>query len=357
MTIPSTPEARLYRAGAALGSEWGVEVDIGTGHEIKTIKSANLPGARNQGYLMLKESGNTFLTRGIAGAVDNCDIAPEAYMRYEAGPLGVILACLFGASPTPATIGSGAFLHTMTWEPSSLGKFVSYAEEYPGKIYSVPSAKPVKVVFSLQDGVLKITPTLRGNIVINDSAVNPELDDLTCLDEENEVLLSDCTAIWMREFDEEAALDADDQKGASGFEITFGRGLESAKPLAGQSYLAEAQEEDFSDIRVKLDFPFEDEFNREFFEHYIIGQYYSLIMKFQGIIIGSTYTYELNLYFPKLRLSAMPDMSKEGLIRVSAEFQATDAAYGLEAEPAGFDEYLPYLELQNTQETAYIPAA
>lgn len=351
MATPTTPEARLYAAGAKKGATWGTEVALGANCEIKLLKSANLPMARKQDYLMLKESNNTFLKRGIASGVSACDFTPEAYMRYDAGPLGEFLAELFGTAGAPATTETGVYLHTFQWATSNLGYFSTYAEEYPNKIYSVPSAKPLKIVFSLEDGILKMVPTLRGNTVITGSAVNgaTQMDALTCVNEEDEVRFDQMDEVWLN-LDSTDPLTSGDQRTISGLELSFARGLETAKMTAGSTTLAEAQEEDFSDIRVKLDFPYDDSFNREFFEDFADGTTYSAIFRFRGALLGATAYYELTFYYPKLRLSALPDLTKDGLVRVTAEFQALEAS----AAPSGFTYAKPYITLQNAKSANYL---
>ena len=352
MATPTTPEARLYAAGAKKGSVWGTEVALGATHEIKLLKSPDLPKALKQDYLMLKESNNTYLSRGIAGGVSGCDFTPEAYMRYNPGPLGEFLAEVFGTAGAPSGSAPVGYTHTFQWAASSLGLFSTYAEEYPGLIYSAPSAKPVKIVFSLQDGILKIAPTLRGNTIINNSAVNgaTQMDALTPIDAANEIRFDQLSSVWMAAYPHDDALDVEDAKTISGFEITYQRGLESAKMTSGATSLAEAQEEDFSDIRVKLDFPYDDSFNRQFFANYTAGSCYSLQMSFVGGVIATSYHYQLNLYFPKLRLAALPDLTKSGLVKVTAEFQDLDAG----AAVTGFTYQRNYLTLVNDRSTNYL---
>jgi hypothetical protein len=350
MTGPATtPEALQYRAGAKKSTVWGTEVALAAGNEIKLFKSPNLPTARKQDYLMLKESGNKFLSRGIASGVSACDFTVPAYMRYDAGPLGEFFAELCGTAGTPATVESGVYLHTFQWADSSLGLFSSYAEEYPGKIYSVPSAKPLKIVFSLDNGILKMDATLRGSSIIL-SAVNPDLDDLTMINDEDEVRFDQCDEVWLAEYPHGDALAVTEQKTISGMEITLGRGLETPKMTAGNVGLTEAQEENFSDLRLKLDFPYDDAFNRLFFEHFVDGTCYSMIQRFRGLLLGATAYYELTFFWPKLRLAALPDLTKEGLVKVTAEFQALEAAIA----PTGFAYKRPYFTLQNARSTDYL---
>lgn len=356
MSTPTTPEASLYAAGAKKAAVWGAAVALGAGYEIKLLKSANLPQALSQAPIETQESNNTFIKRRVLGGVSACDFDIEAYMRYDAGPLGEILACLFGTAGTPATVETGVYKHTFQWASSSLAKFVTYAEEYPGKIYEVPSAKPQKVVFSLQDGILKMTASMRGSNIVNDAttpaAVNTatEMDALTSVNEEDEVRFDELGAVWMDEHPISGGPDADNQKTVSGLEITCERGLETPRPAAGNATLTEAQEESLSRITVKLDFPYDDAYNRLFFEHFKDGSDYSLVLKFTGLLLGATQYYQLNLWFPRLVLWEVPDLTKDGLAKVTATFRAIAA----DSAPTGFAYVLPYAELQNARSSDYL---
>jgi hypothetical protein len=351
MATPTTVEARAYAAGAKKAATWGTEVALGTGCEIKLLKSSNLPQAYKRELVTKKESNYTGFARRILGGVGSCDFTVESYMRYDAGPLGEFLAELFGTAGAPSTVETGVYLHTFQWADSSSGLFSTYAEEYPGKIYSVPSAKPIKAVFTLEEGIVKLTTSLRGNNVIVGSAVNgaTQMDALTCVNDEDEVRFDQMDEVWVN-LASTAPLAAADQRTISGMELTFGRGLEDPKPTAGATTLTEAQEEDVSDVRVKLDFPYDDSFNREFFEDFVDDTPYAMIFHFKGALLGATAYYEMTLYYPQLRLAAVPDLTKEGIVKVTAEFVAIPVS----AAPSGFSYTRPYMTLQNARSTDYL---
>lgn len=352
MSTPTTPEAAHYAAGAKKAATWGTPVALGTGCEIKLLKSANLPQALSQAVIDRQESNNVFVKRRVLGGISACDFLVEAYMRYHAGPVGEWMAELFGTAGAPSLVETGVYKSILQWADSSLGLFSTYAEEYPGKIYEVPSAKPVKMVFTLEDGILKCTTTLRGNNIVTDSTTNTatEMDALTSVDEENEVRFDELEAVWLGEYPIAGGPDAGDQKTISGLELTFGRGLETPKPTAGRTTLSEAQEEKLSEILVKLDFPYDDSFNREFFDHFKDGTCYSLVLKFKGALLGATKYRELNFWYPKLVLWEKPDLTKEGLVKVSATFRAIEAV----TAPTGYSYTRPYAELQNPRSTDYL---
>jgi hypothetical protein len=307
--------------------------------------------------LQLKESNNVFLRSVVAGAVTACDFTPEVYMRYEMGALGTILAQLFGTAGAPAA-ATDLHKHTFQWATSTAGMFGTYVAEYPGKVFSVPSAKPYKFVISLQDGILKASPTLRGNIVIDDSAVNgaTQTDLLTGADQGALVKFAENTKCYLALFTHADAMAATEAVPISGFEITYGRGLEAPKPANGATYLAEPGEEEFPDIRVKLDFPKTDASgtatdNTLFFDDFQDGTAWQLLLEFTGPHGGATSQHMIfAFWFPKLLVAAVPDTKKAGMVKTSVEFIAVEAA----AEPVGMSYHVPYIELTNDRATDYL---
>jgi len=354
MATPTSPTASLYAAGAKKGAVWGTEVALAAVDEIKLLKSADLPGALAQSPLELEESNSTFISRRLLGGISACPFDIEALFRYDAGALGVILAEIMGTAGAPTLVETGVYLHTFQLADSSDDLFVTYCEEYPGKIYSVPSAKPQKVVFSLQDGLLKMTASMLGNVVINDSAVNGaaqlDLMDGTGINIEDEVRFDELGDVWMGEYPISGGPDSGDQQTISGFEITIDRGLAESKPQAGDAYLSQAKEEKSPTILVKLEFPYEDSFNRNFFEDYVDGTAYSLVLHWTGLLLGPVEHYELGFWFPKLVLWEKPTYDKSGLITASATFRVIEPS----SAPTGFLHARPYIELQNARSTNYL---
>jgi hypothetical protein len=353
MATPTTAEARLYSVGYKKGSSWGTEVALDAASELLVLKDGDLATTLKQDMLQLKESNNTFLRSIVAGAITGCDVTPELYVRYEMGALGTIMAQELGTAGAPAT-SSALHLHTFQWATSTAGLFGTYAAEYPGKIFSVPSAKPYKFVIGLEDGILKATPTLRGSSVIDNSAVNgaTQMDALTGVDQGPLVKFSENTKCWLATHDHADAMAATEAVAISGFEITYQRGLESSKPQNGAASLAESGEEDFPDIRVKLDLVF-DANNSLFFDDFQDGTAWQLILEFTGPHLGVTGEHGvLGFYFPKLLVAAVPDTKKAGMVKTTVEFIAVTSEVAL---PVGMTTYhVPYVLLTNERSTDYL---
>ena len=355
MAVPTTAEARLYAAAYKKGAIWGTEVAVGAADELLVLKDGDLATARKQDMTPLKESNNTMLRTVVPGAVTACDVTPEFYLRYEMGAGGTILAQTLGTAGTPGA-SSALHLHTFQTATSTSGKFGTYVSEYPGKVFSVPSAKPYKFVISLQDGILKASPTLRGNVVIDDSGTNgaTQTDALLGTDPGPLVKFSECTKCWLALASHADAMAATEAVTISGFEITYGRGLETPKLANGATYLAEPGEEDFPDIRVKLDFPKNDSGNDVFFDDFQDGTAWQFLLEFTSAgHLGSTAEHGvLGFYFPKLLVAAVPDTKKAGMVTTSVEFIAVLSA---DALPVGMTTYhLPYVLLTNENSVDYL---
>jgi hypothetical protein len=354
MAIPTTAEARLFAAAYKKAATWGTEVAVAVGDELLVLSDGDLATARKQDMLQLKESNNTFLRTIVAGAVTACDFSPELYMRYEMGALGTILAQLFGTAGTPAA-ATDLHTHTFQWATSTTGQFGTYVAEYPGKAFSVPSAKPYKFVISLQDGILKATPTLRGNVVIDDSAVNgaTQTDALVGTDQGSLVKFAENTKCWLALASHADAMASTEAVAISGFELTYQRGLETPKTANGATYLSEPGEEDYSEIRVKLDFPKNDTSNDMFFDDFQDGTAWQLILEFTGPHGGSTSQHMVfSFFFPKLLVAAVPDTKKAGMVKTSVEFIAVTSA---DALPVGMTTYhVPYIQITNDKSADYL---
>ena len=353
MATPTTAEERLYAAGYKKTTPWGTTTALDAVSELLVLKDGDLATARKQDMLQLKESNNIFLRSVIAGAVTACDFTPELYLRYEMGALGTMLAQLFGTAGAPAA-ATDLHLHTFYWAQSTTGLFGTYAAEYPGKIFTVPSAKPYKFTIGLQDGQLKASPTLRGNVVIDDDTINnaTAMDTLVGTDQGAIVKFAEMTKCWLAPHLHADAMAVTEAVAISGFEIIPGRGLEASKIQNGAAYLAEPGEEEFPDIRVKLDLVFSSD-NALFFDDFQDGTAWQLLMEFTGPHGGVTTQHMvMTFYFPKLLVAAVPDTKKAGMVKTTVEFIAVASTAALPVGMVG--SLYPYFTLVNNRDTDYL---
>jgi hypothetical protein len=184
------------------------------------------------------------------------------------------------------------------------------------------------------------------------------MDDLVGAAQGALIKFSENNKCWLALHTHNDAMSTTEAVPISGFEITYGRGLEASKVQNGAAYLAEPGEEEFPDIRVKLDFPKNDAGgtatdNTLFFDDFQDGTAWQLQMEFTGGIIGATaHHYTLKLFFPKLLVAAVPDTKKAGMVKTSVEFIAVASTA---AVPVGMvDSLFPYITIINTRATSYL---
>jgi hypothetical protein len=99
MTTPVYPSKRFYAAGFKLGSAWGDAVALGTTNGI-LIESDGNPSLK-QPYNAHEDIDAIMPKDGDLGPIAAIDFSPDYSERYDPGPLGSMIAALFGTSPAP----------------------------------------------------------------------------------------------------------------------------------------------------------------------------------------------------------------------------------------------------------------
>ncbi len=99
MTTPSYPSRRFMAAGARLGSAWGTAVALGAGYGVLIENDGN-PQLK-QSYNAHEDIGNAMPLDGDLGPIGAIDFSPDFFERYDPGPLGSMIAGLFGTCPVP----------------------------------------------------------------------------------------------------------------------------------------------------------------------------------------------------------------------------------------------------------------
>lgn len=350
MATPTTPERRLLAAGAKKGSSgWGTAVALGAGDGL-LITTDGGP-TRKQPYSPAKEHDTPFIKTGDLGAIDPIDFALSFFMRYDPGRLGTLLAMIYGTAGIPMIQGTGpAYKHIFQFKDTIEGLFVTYAKEIPGKIHEIASAKPYAVEFSIADGLLQASLSLRGNKLIDDSVVNAatQMDALTYPDRYNRVKFPQLVV----KMNDESGGDVSGETALAinGLTISIAR-TPDAVPPAGQDYILEPLENDYPQATVKLSFPRANSVNTAFFQKFTAETPQKLLAKFTGKLIESTYYYDLAFYFPRLKFSPdPPSYADNEIVPAEITLVAEEAA----AAPTGMSYARPYLELINKATIDYL---
>jgi len=348
MATPTTPERRLLAAGAKKGSAWGTAVALGAGDGLLIVSDGG--PTRKQPYSPAKEHDTPFVRTGDLGPIDPVDFALSFFMRYDPGRIGTLLAMIYGTAGAPTPQGTTAYKHIFQFKDTIEGHFVTYAKEIPGKIHEIASAKPYAAEFSIADGLLQASLSLRGNKLIDDSIVNTatQMDALTYPDRYNRVKFSE---LQVKMNDESGGdLASETALVINGLTISISRTLDAVPP-AGQDYILEPLETDHPQVTVKLNFPRASSINTAFFQKFIAETPQKLLAKFTGKLIESTYYYDLAFYFPRLKFSPDPPTYADNEV-VPAEI--TLVAEEAAAMPTGMSYVRPYIELINKATTDYL---
>jgi len=348
MATPTTPERRILAAGAKKGAAWGTAVALGALDGL-LITTDGGP-TRKQPYLPAKEHDTPFVRAGDLGPIDPVDFALSGAWRYDPGRLGTLLAMIYGTAGAPTLQGTTAYKHIFQFKDSIEGLFAAYAKELPGKIHEVASAKPYAAEFSIADGLLNFSLSLRGNTIIDTSTVNTatQMDALTYPDRYNRVRFKDLTVKMNDESG--GAVTAETALVINGMTISISRPLDAVVP-AGQDFILEPQETDHPTVTVKLSFPRATSVNTAFFAKFTAETPQKLLAKFTGALIETSYYYDLAFYFPRLKLSPDPPTYADNEV-VPAEI--TLIAEEATAAPTGMTYMRPYGELINKQTTDYL---
>jgi len=348
MATPTVPERRLLAAGATKSNQaWGTAMAIVSPYGILLEGDGGL--ARTQPYLPANEADTPLAKEGDLGPIDAVDFAPEFTWRYDPGPLGILLAQLFGTTGgTGTAIGGGVYEHSLIWATENYGEFCTFAIERPSKIFEVASAKPYAADFSIADGLLKGTISLRGNTLINTSTVNTltQMDALTYRDRGNRIKFSQCDI----RMNNQGAGDASSETAleVSDLSMHFERPHDGV-PKAGSESIIEPAENAHPIITVSLNFPRMNTVNNAYFADFIAETEKKMRIYFTGEIAGAAHRYDFKLWFPRLRITAI-NYPWDEVVPGSMTLQAEEAA----AAPIAMAYAVPYAHFQNLASADYL---
>jgi len=348
MAIPTIPQKRLLAAGAKKSAQtWGTAEPLGAGYGMDIDTDGGL--VRNQAYFPSKGADTPFILEGDLGQIDPVDFAPEFDLRYDPGAIGILLAQLFGTAGAPSAAGNG-WRHRPVWADENYGEFCTFAIERAAKIFEVPSAKPYSFDLSVADGFMRGSIGLRGNTLVNDSAVNTltQMDALSYANRGLRVKFSDLTAYLTYQDnivgpDETTAIEISD------ISMHFERPHDGIHG-AGSASIIEPSENGQSIITVTLTFPRMNTINNPYFADFIAETEKKADFWFHGPVLQGAQLYEFDFYFPRLRVINV-EYPFDEVIPCTMTLQAEEAA----TNPAGFSvSKRPHIMIVNDRTTDYL---
>jgi len=315
-------EKRLNKSAWKKASAWGTEIDPNAaGNGILPLNA----GAIKQAIAMIPEESpvSAFESDLDLGDFDPVDFSLEFDARYEG--LGPIVAQVFGAAGAPSTPEGTARLHTLTLANTIAALFGTYATEKHDKYHVVPSAKPYKLTFTMDGGKLKLTVDLKGDKVIDDSAIVTTLASVTVPDKHNRVLKKQL--VFRMNAQAGDALDGDDAIKVKNFTLEIERKPEGGEHEGGSDSIIEALEEGKIAIKLTLELNRMDNVNDVYFGDWTSENEKKADLIFTGALITGTSYYFFKFEFPRLKIEDV-DYPDENII------PATITLRGLEADAA-----------------------
>jgi hypothetical protein len=334
--------------GTKRSTPWGTAVALGALDGVLATSDGGLKLI--QQYQQYPAVDQIMPMDGDLGPVGPVDFGPEFALQYELGAIGRWVAAIFGTAGAPVMQGAGpAYLHMFQYA-DAVTHFFTVGVERPGAIWEVASAMPFKLNLKLADARIGGAITLRGNTLINDSAVNTatQMDALTYAERGKRIHFSHGKFLMNVQVDG-ALADPADKLEISDFELNLERSIDSLH-VAGGANLALPVEGDFPKNTLKIVLPRASAANLAYLSTFqaLTAQKASLV--FTGPLIADTYYYQVALYFPRLRFAGPPDVPLEPVLKNTLTFEIEAAA----AAPTGMDYARPYGKVINLQTTDYL---
>lgn len=340
-------ENRLNNAAVIKGATWGTAAQAGAAG--LGISPTNKGAIKYSAPVLECDEVTNANEVGIDFAnVNPVDFTLDFNHNFE-GRENLLLASLIGSDSEVQQGATTAWMHTMAMADSASGIFVTYAVDKNDKVYVVPSAKVTKASFSMSNGYIKSSFSLRGNTVTDADAVVTALTSVTypqtCASR-----LKYSGAVFRINAQGGSDFGAGDVVAPSAFTLDIERKFDSVH-AAGSANIIEPRENDKPTVRLVMEFPRMDATNEAWLAALKAKTEYKADITITGAIISGAYAYQLKFQFPRLLLEDF-DVPESGLLGVKATFRAVVAS----AAPTGMTGLTKpvTINLMNTLSTGYL---
>ena len=341
MTTPIYPSKRFFRAGAKKGAAWGDEIVLGATSGILIENDGN-PQLK-QPYNSHDDIDAVMPLDGDLGPIGAVDFAPDFAERYDPGPLGSMIAALFGTCPAP-TAGKSI----LDWA-DSVSAFFTFAVERPGTIIEVPSAMPMKYGVKIASGLLKGSIGLRGNALVAAPTLNTAtvMAALGYVDKGNRIKFSE--GVIRMKAQTGTTWAPGDILEVSDIDISYERTLDDVHEAGSESIIL-PKEKSFK-MTVKVTLPRTSAANLAYLATFKAMTAQRMEIAFTGGIVTGETHYSRIYGFPRLKLSAPPTAPLADIMTTVLTFEAEEAA---EAPTDMTGHVRPYIEMVNAATTGYL---
>jgi len=321
-------EKRLNVSAWKKATAWGTEVDVNVA--LSGIYPLN-PGAPKFVIPGLLDEGaaSAFESDMDQGDYSPVDFGLDFDLRYEG--LGPIIAQIMGTAGVPAQQDTtDAYLHTLQLKNTISGLFGTYVTQKHDKIHVVPSAKPYKATITLSGGLVKVSVAMRGDKIIDDSAIVTGVDSVTFADKHNRALARQ--GIYRMNAQDGAALADGDKVKIKNAIIEIERTSLSSDYESESRSIIEPLEGDKPQIKVTLEFNRMDDVNKLYFANFKAETEKKMDIVFTGALIEDTYYYYHKFQFPRLKIEDI-EYADANLIPAKIVLRGLEA----DAAPTGMD--------------------
>jgi hypothetical protein len=193
-----------------------------------------------------------------------------------------------------------AYLHSLVLLNTTSGIFGTYATEKFTKIITVPSFKVMKGTLSVANGLIKAAFNLRGNKVVDDSALPAAFTNTTVVGNMHYRAKFSATVFQMNaqngaDFDGGGA----DVIRPKSFTLEIERKMDS-EHVSGSTSIIEPRENDKPSVKLTMEFPRMDTANAAYFAAWLAGTEKKADIKVTGPVIEAAHAYYLKFQFPRL---------------------------------------------------------
>jgi hypothetical protein len=340
-------EKRLNHAGFAKGATWGTAVDCAAaGCGITPLNPGglklNMPPLEVDNIYGAHETDIDFAN------INPTDKSLDFRYLYD-GQENLLLALLMGTAGAPTQqAATAAYLHVLAMKDSVSGLFGTYAVEAGAKIHVMPSVKVMKAVFTLDNGMLKSSFSLRGNLVADDSAVVTTFASVTYPSIRNRAKFHQ--GVFRMNAQGGADFASGDVIKPKGFTLEITRVFDSEHEAGSQSII-EPLETGKTNVKLTLEFPRMDAANDDYFAAWKAGTEQKADIKFTGSLIASTYYRYLHFQMPRLIIEDV-EYADSNVVPAKIVLRSVKA----DAAPTGMTGLVNPLtiNLMNTRTTDYL---
>jgi len=297
--------------------------------------------------------GNDMTSDSILGAT-NPTISLTHKMFYDGAGIEA-LAVLFGTAAV-AVDGDGD-KHTLTYNPDRASKYLTTAWENTTTDAAemetgIPSSASIAAT---PNEYLRNTLEILGNDILiepDETTVNDNasLASVTNADE-NRIVVRPDDGLWINS-QSGGALSISDCEPFTDLTLNYNRGLEIVQEVQCASGNGLPRSTGEMPFMVDIPISFRSLDKADYLNAVKNGEEFKAQFTVTGPLIGGTTYYSATFYFPRLKIVADPDASKNntGENPYSLTFKALVAS----ANPTGMASTYPYVEIVNDKTTAYL---